>query len=430
MNQVIDLAGGDKSADATAVVSGQLIRNGVPYVVRGVAGTYTAETMAMLKSWGGNTIRLYNQATLDKDLDLAEANGLSVIVGLSYSFSKTRSAGTVQAEQTRILEIVNTYKAHPAVLCWNIGNEQEHALRDNAPLMIQLQQHINAIALAIKAADSLHPVMNTYIDFGSRGETSFLIQEIKKGTPLDMIGVNSYNAAPSLASRYASWKMPIPFIVTELGWSPAMRGRKTVWATTPVYAHEKCSGEKAAHFATCLQALYVSPECLGTIAFRWDLHTNLPTDTWHMLFTPFLMRTDIANELIKAWTGKVMKPAPVILSVAPYTYGAHRKTESTWRGISLDHVVNNTTKANMPVTARVTVNTPDVSYVWELRHHNERIGTARTITRGALVWKEVTTTSSMTFSVPSIGVYRLYLYVEDQDAQSAAYASYPLKVTA
>ena len=57
----------------------QLLRNGVPYYIKGAGGT---EYLDILKSIGGNSIRTWSTGNAKKVLDEAYANGISVCLGL------------------------------------------------------------------------------------------------------------------------------------------------------------------------------------------------------------------------------------------------------------------------------------------------------------------------------------------------------------
>lgn len=409
----------------TITVSGNSFRVGgtTSMRVNGVAGSYSQASLALLKSWGGNTIRTYTTNGLKGALDMAQAQGLYVIVGLSSGLEKDEAA-----EITRIAKLVDTYKSHPAVLCWNIGNEQEHGYKFKPDVVKGLVPRLNAIATAIKARDSTHPVMNTFIDFGSNGAASPILAGLKAGTTLDLIGLNTYTSAPSLASRYASWNMPVPFLVTELGWAPGMLGRQTTWAQkdtsdAKITTFEKTSTEKAEHFAKALSTLYASPQCLGTVSFRWE-EGGQPTGTWHMIFTPDMKRTSIGDVLVRIWSGKNLGSAPAITSTTSYTYrgSTQNRTEKTWKGIVLSGVdAENRVSVSTTVKASITTDRRNVPVTWILKKHN--VMRNRKAVQGEVV-SQRTGGVSYDFRLPAPGPYRLYAFLEDQG--SVAYASVPL----
>lgn len=394
----------------------------LPFFLNGAAGDPTPESLALLKSWGGNCIRVFNPTNAQNFLDMAQAAGMKLMLGLSWTPNRDQ-----QQELQRIVDIVNTYKTHPGLACWNIGNEKEGPIRSDLASCNAFVDQVNAVASAIKVADPVHPVIYTCIDFGSAPHPP-MTTAFRRGTTLDAIGINTYNGAPSLARRYASWKLPVPFVVTELGWNPALLGkREAPWGNYAYY--EISSTEKAEHYRLAVEGLLASPQCAGIIVFRWGVGGSLATDTWHMIYTPQLMRTDVAEELIRAWLGGYpTQRAPKIVSPMAFVYGPTRKRETGWKGI----VANAEDGIYTPgQTARfhVQVSHPTpVQYRWELRAQTI-ISKGDAVTRGALLGSHITTVPALDLVVPSTpGMYRIYIYVEDLAARTAAYTSRPFLV--
>jgi len=388
--------------------------------VKGVAGDYTPDSLRILKSWGANAVRTFNAKTLGTVLDMANAAGLRVVAGLSWSVKHD-----VTAEATRMAGIVQTYAQHPGVLCWNIGNEQEGGLRSDQADADLFVHKLNYLATTLKTVDPTHPVIYTCIDFGSAPDPPMARAFRQQGTPLDAIGINTYDGAPSLGTRYAAWKMPVPFLATEIGWRPAMRGRETVWSQGRRAYHEKASTDKADHVRAALANMKANPQCVGVMAFRWGIGGTLASDTWHMMLTPRNMRTDLADELIYAWIGGYpAKRAPKITSKTKFRVGK-TTVETTWRGVIAPSDTNELA-AGKPATFRVTAAASGpIQYRWEIWTHT--VVANGKATRGALVTETLTPSDRVTFTAPSPGVYRLYVYVEDPVAQTAAYASWPFR---
>lgn len=388
--------------------------------IKGVAGEYTPESLRVLKGWGANTVRVFNAEALGGALDMAQAAGLRVVAGLSWSIKKD-----LTAEATRMSTIVKKFTSHPALLCWNVGNEQEAGLRDDQDKVDAFLQKLHHLVTTIKATDPTHAVIYTCIDFGSAKDPP-MVKAFRRGTPLDAIGINTYDGAPSLGTRYAAWKLPVPFIATEIGWRPAMRGRETPWSQGRKAFHEMASSDKADHFRAALANMRANRQCAGVMAFRWGLGGTLATDTWHMMLTPRNMRTDVADELIFAWTGAYPAVrAPKITSKIRFRTGTG--VETTWRGIVAPSETNELA-AGKPVTFQVTAEGKHpLQYRWELREHT--VISNGKVTRGALVSEKTTTSNQVTFTMPSAGIYRLYVYVEDPVARAAGYASWPFRTT-
>jgi hypothetical protein len=428
--------------------------NNAPFVVKGVAGRYTPENLALLRSWGANAIRTYHDAgeALQTILDLARAKGLVVVVGLGLSWKPaTTTATDMAAETARILGVVDRFKTHPAVLCWNMANEREHGARTQQARMNVYVKDLNALARAIKATDPAHPVIASFIDFGTvRTPEMAVVAALKRqGIAFDAVGINCYGThAKTLASRWPQFRLGKPFLVTELGWNPAYMGNPVVWSSAGEgITHEATSTEKAEVFREALASLEASKDCLGTMAFRWDqrsAHTEvggqtLPTETWHMLFDPETsFRTDIAEELIKAWTGRYPPPrrAPRITSQVgiQYTHRENRKlTSKTWRGIEVATAKPNEIALGGTVNASVSAaGGSTITYRWQLRHHNTNDRSnpaAPTSRRGAVILASSTTEPRVTFPAPpQRGSYRLHVFLDDIEARTTAYASWPFRV--
>ena len=391
--------------------------------IKGVAGEYTPDSLRVLKGWGANAVRVFNAEALGSTLDMAQVAGLRVVAGLSWSIKKD-----LTAEETRMVAIVKKFASHPALVCWNVGNEQEGGLRDDQGKVDVFVEKLHRLVKAIKAADPAHAVIYTCIDFGSAKDPP-MVKAFRRGTPLDGIGINTYDGAPSLGTRYAAWKLPVPFIATEIGWRPAMRGRETPWSHGRKAFHEMASSDKADHFRAALANMRANRQCAGVMAFRWGLGGTLATDTWHMMLTPRNMRTDVADELIFAWTGAYPTVrAPKITSKIRFRTGTGGSTlETGWRGIVAPSETNELA-AGKPVTFRVTAEGKNpLQYRWELREHT--VLSNGKVTRGALVTATSTASNHVTFTMPPAGIYRLYVYVEDPLARAAGYASWPFRTT-
>jgi hypothetical protein len=175
---------------ATVTTSGrQLIVNGQAFTVKGVnyspapigysvAGsginclgpyhwwldrpTYIAD-FPQIHSLGANTIRTFDlmnsTATTTQvlqTLDAAQANGLYVIMG--YFVSQTAviaDAGFQARTQAEFLAAVSAYKSHPAVLMWQIGNENNLNNGNTNPAWYAL---IETMAQQAKALDPFHAI--------------------------------------------------------------------------------------------------------------------------------------------------------------------------------------------------------------------------------------------------------------------------------
>ena len=119
-------AAGAQSTVRVTINNGQfqLLRNGEPYSIRGVGGH---EHLPLLVAAGGNSIRTWSPDGLDRLLDEAHEQGLTVCVGMWLGHQRHgfdyQNESAVLKQLNDCLRVVRQYKDHPAVLLWGIGNE-------------------------------------------------------------------------------------------------------------------------------------------------------------------------------------------------------------------------------------------------------------------------------------------------------------------
>ncbi|HQK92217.1 MAG TPA: glycoside hydrolase family 2 TIM barrel-domain containing protein [Armatimonadota bacterium] len=271
----------------------QLMREGAPYPVRGVAGEVHLGLAARI---GANSIRTWGVSdSLPALLDEAAAHGLTVAVGLwlgheRHGFRYDEPQQVVgQLEACR--EAILRFRDHPAVLLWGIGNEMEAEGRN-----VAIWQHVNEIAAMAKELDPNHPTM-TVISDCSEVKVRLLHEHCPS---IDIVGMNSYGGAPTLPERYRAAGGTKPFIVTEYGPLGRWESPKTPWGA-PI---EATSTAKAEQYRRALEAQQASPElCLGSYAFLWGWKQEA-TPTWFGMLLPDGSRLAAADVLSEAWSGQ------------------------------------------------------------------------------------------------------------------------------
>ncbi|MEU3527871.1 discoidin domain-containing protein [Streptomyces sp. NPDC038707] len=210
----------------------QLTVDGQPYQIKGLTwGPSPADAdryLADLRSMGVNTIRTWGTDATSKPLfDSAAAHGVKVIAGFWLQPGGGPGSGgcvdylTDTAYKNRMLDEfptwVRTYKDHPGVLMWDVGNESVLGLQ-NCYSGTELERQrdaytafVNDIAKKIHAVDPDHPVTSTDAWAGSW-------PYFKKNAPdLDLYAVNAYNAVCGLKSAWEQGGYSKPYIVTETG---------------------------------------------------------------------------------------------------------------------------------------------------------------------------------------------------------------------
>lgn len=169
----------------------QLFRDGQPYYIQGAGGEGSFE---LLKQCGGNSGRLWGVGENTRSrLDEAHRLGLSVAVGIWLEHERLGlidyTDEKLVAEQfDLVIEAVNMFKDHPAVLVWGLGNEMEGYGDGDDP---NIWNHVEKLAKKIKEIDPNHPTMTVIAEIGGNK-----IPAIHSMCPsLDIIGINSYGGA-------------------------------------------------------------------------------------------------------------------------------------------------------------------------------------------------------------------------------------------
>jgi hypothetical protein len=202
----------------------QLTVDGRPYQVKGMTwgpATSTADAhMRDLKSMGVNTLRTWGtDATSKPLLDAAAAYGLKVINGFWLNQGADYVNDTAYKTNTLndIKNWVSTYKDHPGVLMWDVGNEvilttQDHYSGDQIEQeRVAYAKFVEQVAEAIHAIDPNHPVTSTDAWTGAW-------PYYKQYTPsLDLYAVNSYGAVCNVRQDWIDGGYTKPYIVTESG---------------------------------------------------------------------------------------------------------------------------------------------------------------------------------------------------------------------
>lgn len=184
--------------------------------------------MPDVRSMGVNTIRTWGtDATTKPLLDSAAGQGIKVIAGFWLQPGGGPGSGgcvnyltDTQYKNDMLAEFpkwVETYKDHPGVLMWNVGNESVLGLQNCYSGDALEQQRdayttfVNDIAEKIHAVDRNHPVTSTDAWTGAW-------PYYKKNAPdLDLYAVNSYGAVCDIRKTWQDGGFDKPYIVTEGG---------------------------------------------------------------------------------------------------------------------------------------------------------------------------------------------------------------------
>ncbi len=273
----------------------ELTRNGSPYFVRGAGGEGSKELLARL---GGNSVRTWGVDDLQRKLDDAHRNNLSVAVGIwlgheRHGFNYGDPA-QVAKQRDAVRETILRYKDHPAVLLWGLGNEMEGYEKGDNPA---IWSAVNDLARLAKSLDPHHPTMTVIAEIG--GERVPCLH--RQCPDIDIVGINSYAGAATLPERYRAAGGTKPYILTEFGPPGPWEVEKTRWGA----AVEPSSSEKALAYRRSYQKAVLDARglCLGSYAFIWG-HKQEATATWFGMLLPDGTRLGPADVLSTFWSEK------------------------------------------------------------------------------------------------------------------------------
>ncbi|GAB4008373.1 discoidin domain-containing protein [Glycomyces albus] len=228
--------GGTGDGGAVEVTGGQgnwqLTVDGEPFTVKGLTwGPPASEAdqhMPELASMGVNTVRTWGtDASTLPLLDAAAAHDIKVMLGfwllpgggpgsggcIDYTSDEDYKTGALND----IVGWVETYRDHPGVLMWNVGNESVLGLQNcygGAELEAQRNAYtsfVNDVAVAIHGVDSDHPVTSTDAWTGAW-------PYYKANAPdLDLLAVNAYDDVCGVERAWNEGGYDLPYVITETG---------------------------------------------------------------------------------------------------------------------------------------------------------------------------------------------------------------------
>jgi len=286
----------------------ELLRDGKPYFVKGAGGDFSR---SVLVANGGNSIRLWGvNADTPRELEEDARQGVTVMLGYWVGHKadgfKADDPATVKRQLEEFKQVVQTYKDHPAVLVWGIGNEME--TRNDTPA---LWESIEDLAKAAHELDPNHPTMTVIAEVGGNK-----VANIHKYCPdIDIVGINSYAGGSDVGDRYLK-QTPArmtakPYMITEFG----PPGQWEYWNKTTFKAlNEMTSTEKATWYSNTYQKTVLGHpgECLGSYAFYWGNKVEA-TITWYGMSLPDGSRLAALDTMQELWSGTTPKAAcPII----------------------------------------------------------------------------------------------------------------------
>ena len=378
-----------------------LLRNGKPYVIKGVGGDKHLDVLAQL---GGNTLRTWGVGEETKKLlDQAHQQGLAVTLGIwlqheRHGFSY-RDEDKIEEQRQRVLEAIQNYKNHPALLCWGLGNEMEGVIGEGAASTIW--KEVNYLAEQIKKLDPNHPVMSVVANVNPAK-----VKAIKRHAPhLDILGVNAYAGASGLADKLRQYRWDKPYVLTEFGPPGPWEVAQTEWGA-PI---EPSSFEKMSHYyASHQDVIEDEKQCLGSFAFLWG-NKQEATASWFGMLLADGSKLPVADTMSYLWNQKWPRNRSPLLKEADIPFA------------------NLKVKAEQTFTIQATYEDPDndsLAYEWSVfaESSDRRIGGDKEPVPDEFTSAitSVKPSGKATIQIPEKrGAYRLYVTVRDGNGGAA-----------
>jgi cellulose synthase (UDP-forming) len=180
-----------------------------------------------IKEMGANTIRRYGSGFYDYNiLNIAEESDLNVQFGFWFDPKVDFYADSARVQEyiEEVIEKVEKYKDHSAIIAWSLGNESWGLLKHRfaQPYLTKVRQaYVNLIeilAQRVHEIDPTRPVFSCIEHLESQlpGE----LVSFRDGAPsVDAMGINSYYKEQISKLNEVTWQMDSlrPYLVSEFG---------------------------------------------------------------------------------------------------------------------------------------------------------------------------------------------------------------------
>jgi exo-beta-1,3-glucanase (GH17 family) len=156
-------------ADVVTITGRQIFVNKSLYTIKGICyhpvpkGSSSVsfdnlkEDLKLMKKAGINTIRVYSPITEKAVFDQIHKAGLKVIIGFGYN-----QDGKFDILSGTFADYVKTWKDHPAILFWELGNEYNYHPEWFGGQIETWYQALNEAAEKIHQIDPSHPVATAH----------------------------------------------------------------------------------------------------------------------------------------------------------------------------------------------------------------------------------------------------------------------------
>lgn len=383
----------------------KLLRNNQRYIIKGAAINTNLgfDYWTNLTAYGGNSIRNYNVNQSTKQiLDSAYEHGISVTLCLyaaheEFGFDYDDEAA-VQQQLADFTTWVDTYKNHPALLMWSIGNEVNAKYTN-----LKVWNAVDDIAKMIHQHDPNHPATTIVA-----GADTAMLSQIKSRAPhLDCLGINSYSPIATVYDKLQSVNYPKPYFIGEYGprgtWET---GEKTSWGAL----QEFNSSRKANAYEIRYQSIESNFDkgCLGSYVFIWGHQTHGAVAMWYGLFSRERRQFGSVAMMQKLWGG------PLVTNFAPQIPTNNEIIIDGKRATDNVKLVS-----GQEYSGSMTATDPEddpVTYEWTVVKEGAQISTNPAIPGtfpGVANTIISATGNTVTVKAPAAGQYRLYGFAKD-----------------
>jgi hypothetical protein len=157
------------NTDVVNISGRKVLVNDFPYLIKGICyhpvpkGSdkrdfgHLSEDLTLMIEAGINTIRLYSPVDDIAVLDEIHASGIKVIIGFGYN-----QKGYFDILSGTYINYINTYKNHPVILFWELGNEYNYHPEWFDGDIQNWHIALNNAAELIHQNDSSHPVTTAH----------------------------------------------------------------------------------------------------------------------------------------------------------------------------------------------------------------------------------------------------------------------------
>ncbi|MEL6673254.1 MAG: glycoside hydrolase family 2 TIM barrel-domain containing protein [Bacteroidota bacterium] len=358
---------------------------------------------------GANAFRTWSTDAAPMELDSAVKYDLKIAMGIAmgkelHGFDYGDTAA-VRKQLARIKEEIITYKDHPALLCWVVGNELNLLIMPDGSLGVVNPKAYEALAEIvdyIHEVDPHHPVTTTFAAGAYGDHIKVMLEHCPQ---IDFLSYQVYGGLAGLVNQEMANGIDIPYTVTEYGPLGHWEMPSTSWGREI----EENSTQKADGLRDRLAKGFTADTTgrnMGGFAFLWGQKQER-TPTWYGIFNKDGRATAVADELTLYWSGAY--PADRAPAISSATLDEKVSTDN----ITLEPAQAYTFAVNAHDHAG-----DSLRYVWKMMKEVD------VRSQGGAFEKEpdyldievvAETNGQLTFRTPAEpGQYRIFSYIYDQ----------------